>query len=284
MNTIKYTKINGAGNDFVLIDRIENPGLNLSTEEIKKICDRKNGIGADGIIVIDKDSEFDFKMKYYDSDGSTGNLCGNGARCAIKYFEISKQTDIKKVNFVSNGSSYSGELLENGLIKFNLRPPNQIKLNFKVKAYNQLIPAHFVDLGSRHIVVNIEDILSDPNKLKSNFNDIEKFPVLEIGREIRHLPEFGPIGVNTNFIAIDQKILRIRTFERGVEGETLACGTGAVASALIASAVFKKSSPIKLITKSNAELIVNFNIENNSFLNISLTGPVEIEHKGNFSF
>lgn len=283
MKTFSYTKINGAGNDFVLIDKKINPQLELSSEEITQICDRKKGIGADGVIQIADSPNMDFEMNYYNADGTTGSLCGNGARCAIHYARESARFYNSETHFISKGVKYSGEIISDTIIKFNLQPPTKTKLNFKVKAHNQLITSNFVDTGSPHIVIYIQDVLKSPINLNSSYEDISDFPVEIIGKEIRHLPEFQPAGVNVNFVKRTDSHLLIRSYERGVESETLACGTGAVAAAIVENLLHKKNAPIKFITKSNAELIVNFTSENNSIVNVSLTGPVEIEHKGQYS-
>ena len=283
MKTFEYTKINGAGNDFVLIDLTENPGLQLNKEEIRKICERENGIGADGLLLIGSSSELDFEMFYYNADGTSGTLCGNGARCAIKYAEVSNRLSDKSAEFLSNGAKFSGEILSDSVVKFYLNSPARLKTKFKVKAHNQLITAHYADTGSPHVVIFVDDVLSNPRNLKSRFTDLQRLPVAEIGLEIRYLPEFTPNGVNVNFIQLKDDKTYIRSYEKGVEAETLACGTGAVAAAIILSIIHKKNAPVKLITKSSAELIVNFEKENQTFVNVSLTGPVEIEHKGNYS-
>jgi diaminopimelate epimerase len=283
MKRFSYTKINGAGNDFVLIDKKINPKINLSADEISKICDRSTGIGADGVLIIDDTDQADFEMQYFNADGSTGSLCGNGARCAIKYAAISKRVNGKQTNFISNSASYKGELLDDSTIKFSLLPPNKIKLKFKVKAHRQFITAHYAETGSPHVVIYIEDILSNPSNIKSAYSKIDELPVRTIGAEIRNLPEFAPDGVNVNFLQKEVDKLLIRSYEKGVENETLACGTGAVAAAIVDFLINKKIPPTKLITKSNAELIVNFETEKNTFTNVSLTGPVEIEFQGNYS-
>ncbi|MDZ7765319.1 MAG: diaminopimelate epimerase [Melioribacteraceae bacterium] len=223
-------------------------------------------------------------MQYFNADGSTGSLCGNGARCAIKYAEMTNRVKSKTAVFNSNGQEYQGEILTEGSVKFFLKEPTKIKTGFRVKAHNQLIKANFADTGSPHVIINIEDVLENPKNLKSYHSDLETFPVVEVGQEIRNLPEFRPNGTNVNFIQLKNDLIKMRSFERGVEAETLACGTGAVAAAIILHILHKKNPPIKIITKSNAELIVNFEMENQRFTNLSLTGPVEIEHKGTYSF
>lgn len=284
MKNISYIKVNGAGNEFILIDEKENPSVELNKTEIEKICNRETGLAADGVIILKDDENSDFKMQYYNADGSTGSLCGNGARCAIKYAEMTKRVKSKTTVFTSNGQEYHGEILTENSIKFFFKEPTKIKIGFRVKSNDQLIKANFANTGSPHVVVNIEDVLENSKNLHSFYTDLESFPVAEIGQEIRNLPEFQPLGTNANFIQPENEYIKIRSFERGVEAETMACGTGAVAAAIISNIIFKKNPPIKIITKSNAELIVNFEKKNQRFTNLSLTGPVEIEHKGNYSF
>ncbi|MBX3007440.1 MAG: diaminopimelate epimerase [Melioribacteraceae bacterium] len=282
MKNLLFTKMTGAGNDFILIDKKINPEFEISTDIIIKICDRHFGIGADGVLLFDEDINSSFKLNYYNSDGSTGNLCGNGARCAVNYAYSKKMFDSKKISFLSNNQSYSAEMLAPNIVKFYLNKPQKIKMNFMVKAFNQLIKASFVNTGAPHIVLNCNDILKNPNDLNSKYDSVDDLPVTKLGRELRYHKDFLPDGVNVNFITNDRDNIKIRTYERGVENETLACGTGSVASAI---AVFLNNGikpPIKLIVQSGAELIVDFNYVNNNFENISLTGPAQIVYNGEF--
>jgi diaminopimelate epimerase len=280
MEKISFIKMSGAGNDFVVIDKNINPAFILNEKVIQKLCDRRNGIGADGVITISNSVDYDFEMEYFNADGSTGSLCGNGARCAIKFAESSSRIKNKKTYFLSNAVSYTGEVLDENLMKFDFNPPAKLKFNFKVKAGNQLINACFADTGSPHVVIKIEDVLKNPNDLNSNYSEIDKFPVFELGREIRYLEEFSPGGTNVNFIKIVDSKIYIRTYERGVEDETLACGTGATAAAIIAHAIDKLEAPITLITRGFDELTVNFNVENQKIKNLSLIGPAKIIYSG----
>jgi diaminopimelate epimerase len=280
MEKISFTKMSGAGNDFIVIDKSLHPGMNFSNKQISKICDRHNGIGADGLILVNGPADYDFNMEYFNADGSTGSLCGNGARCAILFAKNSDKLKSGKTNFSSNGIHYSGEYFSEEEIKFNLANPKDLKLNFKVKAGGQLITANFVDTGSPHIVIFIDQILVTPNNPMQFYSDINKVPVVSLGREIRNLPEFAPGGVNVNFVQVENGFIKIRTYERGVEDETLACGTGSVAAAIITNMVKNFSSPVTLITRGNDKLFVNFVIEKNEFTKISLTGPAKIIFTG----
>ncbi|MEO8399040.1 MAG: diaminopimelate epimerase, partial [Ignavibacteriaceae bacterium] len=185
MKKISFTKMSGAGNDFIVIDKNQNPSLQLDVEKIIKICNRRNGIGADGVITILDSKEYDFVMEYFNADGSTGSLCGNGARCAIKFANETRRFS-GRTKFLSNGESYSGEVIEEDVIKFNLNSPKKIKTNFKVKAFNQLINSSFLDTGSPHVVIKIDEVLSDQKNPSSSYKDLNIFPVFELGKEIRY--------------------------------------------------------------------------------------------------
>ncbi len=288
MKKISFIKMNGAGNDFIIIDKNLYPDLYLNSEFIQKICDRRYGIGADGVITIKKSNSdienqniwTDFDMEYFNADGSTGSLCGNGARCAIKFVYDFKLIDSTKTIFNSNGETYKGEIIDDQFVKFFPKLPKDIKLNLKVNAYNQIINSHFIDTGSPHIVIFIDEILKEQSDSNSFFKNINDVPVVEIGREIRYSKMFEPNGTNVNFIQINNEKIYIRTYERGVEDETYACGTGAIASALIVNFIKEINMPIILITKRKDELTIDFEIINNEIKNLSLTGPAKINFTG----
>jgi len=283
MKELYFYKLTGAGNDFIFFDKKEFPALVLSSQMIKKLCDRRFGIGADGVIIIKDKDNYDFEMEYFNSDGSTGSLCANGARCAIWFAEKTNRLKNRKANFLSNNTEYSGEVISDELIKFNLNPPSKMKFNFRIKASGQLIKADFIDTGSPHIVIDIADVLQDSKNPFSKFSSISEFPVYQLGKEIRYHKDFAPAGTNVNFYKSENDKIFIRTYERGVENETLACGTGSVATAI--SAFFNKKifPPITLITWGGETLIVNFDVENQTVSNITLTGPAKIIFEGKIS-
>lgn len=282
MEKIFFTKMSGAGNDFIVIDRSKYPDFLFNTGIITKLCDRRNGIGADGVIAISDLENYDFKMDYYNSDGSTKTLCGNGARCAIKFAQTSNRLKNGKASFVANEDIYSGEILTNEIVKFNLNTPKNISGNLIVDVAGQSINYYYANTGSPHVVIKIEEILSEPSNKNSSYTDINEVPVFEIGREIRYHKYFLPGGTNVNFVKITGEKILIRTYERGVEDETLACGTGAVASAVISSLFFNIEPPVALLTRGGDELVVNFKVEKNDIMNLSLSGPAKITYTGNF--
>ena len=273
MRKINFTKMSGAGNDFVVIDKKLNEGLFIDEKFVQSVCDRRNGIGADGFFTIEDSKDYNFVMNYFNADGSTGSLCANGARCAIFYASESERLINNKADFLSNDVQYTGEVVSNGEVKFYLNSPKKIKYNFKIKADGKLLNAHYADTGSPQVVI---DLAENENLLPT----LKDLAVGTLGREIRYLKEFEPGGTNVNFIDVRDGKLYIRTYERGVEAETLACGTGSVASALICYVNHNLSVPIEIIPKSNEKLFVNFEVENSKVKNLSLTGPAKIIFTG----
>jgi diaminopimelate epimerase len=280
MEKILFTKMSGAGNDFIFIDKNLNTDVLLTSDKIKRLCDRRNGIGADGVIEILDKSGYNFGMNYYNSDGSTGSLCANGARCSIWFANNSKRLKDGKAKFISAEKEYTGEVINDELIKFNLNSPSKIKFNFQIKALGQLIRSHFADTGSPHVVINISDIRKNVASPNVFYEDILEVPVSKIGKEIRYSPDFAPGGTNVNFVNVINDEVLIRTYERGVEDETLACGTGAVAAAIICSETKKIDPPITLRTYGGDKLLVNFEVEDQRVKNPSIIGPAKFIFEG----
>jgi diaminopimelate epimerase len=283
MEKIFFVKMSGAGNDFILFDRNNNPGLTLNPRVIKNLCDRRNGIGADGVIIISDDEKYDFGMEYFNADGSTGSLCGNGSRCAIKFAELTGRIKNGRAAFTCNRKAYSGDILEPDRIKFFLNSPEDVKLNFEISLADKAVKVNYINTGSPHVVININNILLNSAKENSYYTNIDEVPVTEIGGEIRYLKEFAPEGTNVNFIVLDNKNVKIRTYERGVENETLSCGTGAAAAAVIAFINYGIKPPVNLLTRGGDILIVEFDFIDNKIKNVSLTGPVKLIFTGEIS-
>ncbi len=279
MKNFSFTKMSGAGNDFILFDLKNNPELKLNAGNIKSLCDRRNGIGADGVITISDSEKYNFEMMYFNADGSTGSLCGNGSRCAIKFAELTGRLKNGKADFISNNKFYKGEVIKRDQIKFYLDSPTDIKYNFNLNVFNQTIKADFINTGSPHVIIDITNIPRD-NKKENNFSDLNDVPVFRLGREIRYHNEFVPDGTNVNFMALNKENVLIRTYERGVEDETLSCGTGSVATAIIASIKYKISPPVNMLTRGGDLLIVDFALKNDLIENVSLTGPVKQTFSG----
>lgn len=286
MKKYSFVKMNGAGNDFIVFDKNVTAGLQFSSSFIKKLCDRRFGIGGDGVITVAIPiaiGTHDFEMEYFNADGTTGTLCGNGARCAIQFaalFGISKN---KSVKFLSNGISYSGNVLEDDLIRFNLNSPNSLRENFTLSVAGKEINANFINTGSPHVVLFIDDLSLKESREAGQFESLNDFPVYSLGKEIRYANEFAPEGANVNFLEIKNSLVHIRTYERGVENETLACGTGSVASAIVTFLQKQIPPPIVLQTKGGDKLIVDFSDEGKLIKDVSLTGPAKINFSGEFT-
>ncbi|MBI2418246.1 MAG: diaminopimelate epimerase [Ignavibacteriales bacterium] len=281
---IKYsfTKMNGAGNDFIMfdLDRADLP--ELTPQRIRNICDRRFGIGADGVITIRQAKDNEFLMIYYNADGSSGTLCGNGARCAVRFAYITGKFDKEHVVFHSNNLVYRADLTDGNNVRFWLQSVQSINMFQSVFVAQQEYVLHYADTGSPHVVLFLgNNAAAGQNPVLGN--SLEDVPVHTLGRAIRYLPGF-PGGVNVNFVEIINNQLHIRTYERGVEAETLACGTGSVASAIVSHNLGLISSPVTIVTRSNKKLHVGFEKSGNDFINVSLTGPADVNFSGEYEF
>lgn len=280
MKKILFKKYSGAGNDFVLIDANENSELNITEELVKNLCDRRKGIGADGVFIIKDSKNADFEVEFYNADGKEGSLCGNGSRCILKNFSKKNEKINLLISFEFKKTLYSGIVYKNNLVEFNMPQPYDFNEGIKINFCDDTIVGEFVNTGSPHLVVFIDKFGNEKlNIFKNNFIDLD---VERIGKELRYHKIFSPEGTNVNFVKIENNNLHIRTFERGVEAETLACGTGSVASAILA---FKKkliTQPFIVTPKSGDILNVHFDYIDNIFENIKLIGPAELIFTGEF--
>lgn len=258
--------MSGAGNDFILLDNRERK-ITLTPAKVAQLCDRHRGIGADGVILLvpPNSQQADWAWEFYNSDGSTGEMCGNGARCFARFVKArtGSNNDFKfQTEAGVIQAKFRGEQ-----ITVNLTQPVDLRLNEQIAlgAGTQLI--HSLNTGVPHAVLFVPDA--------------DKAMVRELGPEIRRHPQFGPKGTNVNFVQVMAPgRIRVRTFERGVEGETLACGTGVTASALVAASVEHFGSPVKVQVQGGDELEVSFEQANGVFSNVRLTGPADFVFEG----
>lgn len=253
---IPFTKMSGAGNDFIVIDNSTGEYA-LSESQINALCKRQTGIGADGLILLELSGTHDFAMRYYNSDGRLGSMCGNGGRCIVHFAWHTGVANHKvQYTFEANGNTYHADVQEGGIIKLKMQPPEDFREKFTVEGYE----CHYVNTGSPHAVLF--------------FDNVDELDVFGIGKRIRHNREHFPEGTNVNFIHIvSDNTIRLRTFERGVEDETLACGTGAVASAIISYRLQKvQSEPVSVIVQSGDTLEISFD---EAMQDIYLTGPAK---------
>lgn len=253
MKTINFTKMVASGNDFVII---ENPKSDPSTLA-KEICDRRYGVGADGLLILERSKVADFKMRIFNPDGSEAEMCGNGARCVALYAKENKMAG-HKMRIDTIAGIIEAEV-SNDKIKLKMFDPRDIKpyLNIQVDSKNYKVS--FVDTGVPHAVMFVEHL--------------DSWDVKRIGRAIRYHKSFAPKGTNVNFVEVQKEnFVKVRTYERGVEDETLACGTGVVASAVISAISKRFKGPITCLTKSGEKLKVYFKRNEDNFTAVYLEG------------
>ncbi len=258
--------MNGAGNDFVLIDNRAGR-INLTRDQIVRLCDRHRGVGADGVIILiaSKSGKADWAWDFFNSDGSTGEMCGNGSRCFARFVQVTTG-DTRDFTFETGAGIISAKF--NGdRVTVNLTAPKDLRVGEHLQLSNGAQTVHSIDTGVPHAVLYVQDA--------------DKAMVTELGREIRWHKHFSPRGTNVNFVQVlAPNQIRVRTFERGVEGETLACGTGVSAAALISSRVHSFTSPVKVQVQGGDQLEVSFQEKNGGFDDVRLTGPADFVFAG----
>jgi diaminopimelate epimerase len=257
--------MNGAGNDFILLDNRAGD-IHLDRSQIARLCDRHRGIGANGILLVEKASNHaDFRMRYFNADGGEAEMCGNGARCFARF--TNKIAGARgKISFETPAGVIAAELVGD-LVTLQMTEPTDLRLNIRLAVADENKTVHFINSGVPHVVIPVPEI-----------DDID---VRREGSTIRRHKMFSPKGANVNFIEKrGANKIAVRTYERGVEDETLACGTGVVASALIFAAIEQVNAPIRVIARGGDELQVGFEKSNNQFRNVMLTGPAEFVFEG----
>ncbi|MFH1562973.1 MAG: diaminopimelate epimerase [Nitrospirota bacterium] len=264
MDKIHFTKMVAGGNDFVVLDNRDGM-IEVTAGWVRKICQRKLGIGADGMLIVERSKVADFKMRIINSDGSEAEMCGNGARCVAKFAQ-----DKEIAGSLMKFETLSGiidAMVTVQRVKVKLTDPINLTLNKKVQLKDTEITLHCLNTGVPHAVLITEKI--------------ENAPVVDWGREIRWHQDFASAGTNVDFIQIiDTQTIKIRTYERGVEDETLACGTGSAASACIAAMLELTNPLVKMITIGGEILEIDFDRAGENITNLYLTGDVQVVYEG----
>lgn len=247
--TIPFVKMHGAGNDFVMVDNrtlsfpLDNPAL------IARLANRPDGIGSEGVIFVQPSDRTDFAMRFFNPDGGEAELCGNGARCVAAFAHATGVVDSRTMRFETRAGDVYAKVLDDGRVTIALPDPKDLRPNF-------------INSGVPHAIVPVEDLVSAP--------------VATEGRRIRYSEAFAPAGTNVDFVKwTSSNSLSIRTYERGVEAETFACGTGSVAAALIGVAQYGLKFPVAVKTACGYELAIDGKWENHRFSSVTLTGPVK---------
>ena len=263
---IEFYKMSGSGNDFIIID---NRDLSLNVGDLpafsRRVCERKISVGADGLFLIEPSKTVDFKWQFFNSDGSVAEMCGNGSRCVARYAYL-KGIAPKKMSFETLAGIISAEVNDD-VVKVRLTDPSPVQSIGNLVIDDCQFVLDTVDTGVPHAVTFVENL--------------ETCTVFEWGRKIRRHEFFQPRGTNANFATvIDRHKIRVRTYERGVEDETLACGTGDVATVLAAASRGLVESPVDVIVQSGETLRVYFTKKGDRFGDIYLEGKVKIVYSG----
>ncbi len=264
MAQMSFYKMSGSGNDFVIIDNRERGIPQDDLENFsKKICSRKDSVGADGLILLEDSSESDFKCRFFNADGSEVPMCGNGSRCIARFAYLKGLVKQDMVFEVASGRIRAQVFGEK--VRLFLPPPSSPTLDLRLSLGGRDYIINSINTGVPHVV-----------KFVSN---LEGYEVQRIGRQIRFHDHFKPEGTNVNFVErLDHRRIRIRTYERGVENETLACGTGALAASIVAFLKDLVSPPVKVETRGGETLIVYF--RDPKFEDLSLEGRVSAIYEG----
>jgi diaminopimelate epimerase len=254
---LSFSKYQGTGNDFVIVDN-RNNNITLSKEQIKFLCDRRFGIGADGLMYLQSSYKYDFEMKYYNADGREGSMCGNGGRCLVQF---ANDNGIVKnsYKFIAIDGEHDAEFDNKNWVHLKMKDVT----NVEDKKYGDFV----LDTGSPHFIKTVGDILS--------------IDVVKNGKEIRYSKEYKEKGINVNFVQqIEGNVIMVRTYERGVEDETLSCGTGVTASALMFAHNEKGFNRIDVKTKGGYLAVEFTKNDDEHFSNIWLCGPATFVFKG----
>ena len=264
MIEFEFTKMHGAGNDFIMIDDMKR-AFEESPEIIAALCEFNRGIGADGLILLRSCEDYDFEMKYFNSDGSEAEMCGNGARCAAM-FACDRGITGERMTLSTGAGTVSAEVIGDR-VNIGLEPVHGIRLGIELPGG---VTAGFAVSGVPHAAIIVDDVRSWES---------ERF--VEMAREVRFDPVFKPAGTNVNIITVDSpQSLVFRTYERGVEDETLACGTGAVGVSVIAAHMGLVSPPVTCRTYGGDILQTSFEITGDGAERCTLAGPAKITFRG----
>ena len=284
MKKIPFMKFSGAGNDFIVVDnrdRLIDP--RKMTAFVSGVCRRHLSVGADGLIFIEKSRKYDFRWRFYNNDGGEASFCGNGARCVARYAYL-KRIAPKTMKFEGTAGVVEAEV-EGEQVTVRVPEPSGVQLHSRLAVpphrrrrndaagplsashEGTMLEGHAINTGVPHFVYFVQDTATAE--------------VIGIGRPIRYHEAFKPAGTNVNFVqVVDRHTIKIRTYERGVEDETLACGSGALASALLAALVHKVEPPITVIPLSRIPLRVSFTQNGEQFTHLTLTGEARAVYEG----
>ncbi|CRX38576.1 diaminopimelate epimerase [Estrella lausannensis] len=259
---IAFVKYSGCGNDFIIV---ESPPCSMNIGQFAAaLCSRKQGIGADGLIVLSPAVQGDFKIAFFNADGSEAEMCGNGARAAVHYFHA--KNPIKySYTFETKERLLQAEIHENA-VAISMGDVLAIELKKELMIDKAKLPLVSMNTGVPHALLFT--------------NDLETIDIEAIGKKVRHHPRFAPAGTNFSAVKMTEEEVLIRTYERGVEAETLACGTGATAAAIAAALLFSAAPPVKVKVRSGDTLTIDFSLEAGKPSGVKLSGPCHEVFRG----
>jgi diaminopimelate epimerase len=266
MNPIPFFKMSGCGNDFIVIDNRSGIfGKTDPTAFVRDVCLRKMSIGADGLILIEDSDAADFQWRFFNSDGSRAEMCGNGARCAARFAHIHNIAG-EQMTFVTDAGRIDASICGTG-VKIRLTDPSPVEDGIDLDVGDESLTVTTVNTGVPHVVISVPDAGA--------------FDLGTMGPKIRFHEQFAPAGTNANVMSpAEDNMIIVRTYERGVEDETLACGTGAVACALAAARQMGMDSPIRAHTKSGSVLTIYFARNGEQFADLFLEGDARVICRG----
>ena len=267
---LPFVKMSGTGNDFILIDH-RQPLISreLMPEFARLVCRRRFSVGADGLIFIEKSDLADFQWRFFNGDGSEAEMCGNGARCAARFAYLQGIAPAH-MRFATLAGIIEAKVAAVN-VSVLMTPPRDFRLERRVGLADRTLTLHSVDTGVPHAVLFVDDFAA--------------VDIYALGREIRFHRDFMPAGTNVNFVQLlEGGALKVRTYERGVENETLACGTGATAAALLAAVLGKTASPVDIVTSGGDRLTISFDLQDGpAAANVFLRGPAHVIYSGELS-
>lgn len=262
---LQFSKMAGGGNDFVVIDNRTAKIIDAG-DLARRICTRALSVGADGLILIEGSARATFRMRYYNSDGSLGEFCGNGTRCAARFAFLNVIAG-RKMTIETDAGLVSAEILEGGLVSLAMPAPWSFQPKRPLVVGEQTIQGSFVVVGVPHYVVFLQDRLWEQD-------------IVPLGRALRRHPDLAPDGANVNFVVVrDRHSIEVRTYERGVENETLSCGSGVVSSAVTAMMAGRVESPVSVFTRSGITLEVSFAIRGGMADDVRLKGDARLVYR-----
>lgn len=264
---IEFQKFEGAGNDFVVVDNrtraIKNAG-----RLARRVCDRHRGVGGDGLLLVERSKRSSYRMMYYNADGSYGGMCGNGGRCIAMYAYMNGLAG-RSHQFEALDHVYSASIVDTSRVRLHMKDPANHRTDMPISGHFGAFVADFLDTGSPHVVIEVRK------------GSLMRLDLAKVGPWIRHHRLFRPSGTNVNFVErVGPNTLRMRTYERGVEAETLACGTGSVACSVVMAVRGHMRSPVTVVAASGDRLKVSFKRTSRGVRDVILEGPAVRTFRG----